>query len=113
MSTFTRYFFRHRDRFEPAWDGRRRLFAQRDLDAVRGDMGPMPTRHYRTGSRRLLTGAQAARLLGISPQAFSLHALAGRIRPVPGATYSRARRPLYAEESVRRLGQDLGRADAR
>ena len=111
LGTFSKFAWTHSHLFSRKSLGHARLYARSELDKVRGRFGQFNRRRYVSRGRRLLTGAQAARMLGISRQAFSQHVQAGHIHGC-GERYSRARRPLYDAEVVRALGVRLGRIDA-
>ena len=108
LGTFVKFAYTHAGLFGDARIGSAYLYGRSALDRVRGRFGQFNARHYVIGGRRMLTGAQAARMLGISRQAFSLHVKAGKVAN-SGYRYSRAGRPLYDAEVVRDLGVRLGR----
>ena len=108
LGTFVKYAHAHAGLFGDARIGSAHLYGRSALDRVRGRIGQFNVRRYVIRGRRMLTGAQAARMLGISRQAFSLHVKAGKVAN-SGYRYSRAGRPLYDVEAVRELSIQLGR----
>jgi predicted site-specific integrase-resolvase len=106
IATFNRWYYSNPQRYVAVRVGTNRLYTEAIIELMRVDHGARG-RWQTADGERLLTGAQAARALGISRAALSSHYRRGHLAAT--GRYSKARRPLFREGEVRALGERLGR----